>query len=44
MIALVEGVVALACYVAIGVLVMLEMTGMRIGRYDGDRMVPAPGV
>ena len=44
MITLVEGVVALVCYVPIGVLVMLEMIGTRIRRYDEDRMVPMAGV
>ena len=44
MVTLVEGVVALVCYVPIGVLVMLEMTRTRIWRYGEDRIVPAPGV
>ena len=41
---LVEGVVALVFYVPIGVLVVLEMAGMRPGRYDEDHMAPVPGV
>ncbi len=44
MLALVEEVVAFVCYVPIGLLVMLEMIGTRIGRYDEDHMVPEPGV
>lgn len=44
MMMLVEGVVALVCYIPIGVLVVLEMIGTRIGRYDEDHMVPTPGV
>ena len=41
---LVEGVVALVCYIPIGALVILETIGLRIGRYGEDRMVPAPGM